>query len=214
MVGGCTLRLNNHDRSGSLFWAPSGGGISLPESHRHSETSLLIPSFWGLIRHKAGAGVLPPHRPVPGLANAGSGVVVWTPSTPLLGVILGPSKPSKTAPKRAEFFRFFRPLRCIAQGGWGGSAHYPDPTAQSARSAETRRSRQATHVRVASRGPFRGCLTEKQGKRAFLEVGGWIRGFELGCRNCLRQCVRRGVASDPPPPLAEVCDARVRALRA
>ena len=25
----------------------------------------------------------------------------------------------------------FRPLRCIAQGGWGGSAHYPDPTAQS-----------------------------------------------------------------------------------
>ena len=27
------------------------------------------------------------------------------------------------------------PLRCKAQGGWGGSAHWPDPTAQSAQSS-------------------------------------------------------------------------------
>ena len=27
----------------------------------------------------------------------------------------------------------FQALRCTAQGGWGGSAHYPDPTAQSVR---------------------------------------------------------------------------------
>ena len=25
------------------------------------------------------------------------------------------------------------PLRCRVRGGWGGSAHYPDPTAQSVR---------------------------------------------------------------------------------
>ena len=37
-------------------------------------------------------------------------------------------------------------LRCRVRGGWGGSAHYPDPTAQSARSAETRRVRPAHPV--------------------------------------------------------------------
>ena len=191
MVGGCTLRLNNHDRSGSLFWAPSGGGISLPESHRHSETSLLIPSFWGLIRHKAGAGVLPPHRPVPGLANAGSGVVVWTPSTPLLGVILGPSKPSKSAPKRAEFFRFFRPLRCIAQGGWGGSAHYPDPTAQSAQSSgpasapRTCRDSRRDRVRSGPAWPPARRKTRKKFSfflRKVVFVSGWTNGgVAIGC---------------------------------
>ena len=36
--------------------------------------------------------------------------------------------PLRGGQKRA----IFAPLRCKVQGGWGGSAHYPDPTAQSA----------------------------------------------------------------------------------
>ena len=35
--------------------------------------------------------------------------------------------------KNGENFALFYPLRCKAIGEWGGSAHYPDPTAQSVR---------------------------------------------------------------------------------
>ena len=44
------------------------------------------------------------------------------------------------------------PLRCKAQGGWGGSAHSPDPTAQSATQTR-RRTRAARHVRGGPSGP-------------------------------------------------------------
>ena len=42
--------------------------------------------------------------------------------------------------KNGENFALFYPLLCKAIGEWGGSAHYPDPTAQSASAshAETR----------------------------------------------------------------------------
>ena len=47
----------------------------------------------------------------------------------------------------------FDPLRCIAQGGWGGSAHYSDPTAQSVASCAGRRP--LRHTRPDDPGPAR-----------------------------------------------------------
>ena len=44
----------------------------------------------------------------------------------------GPGEGSNETLPRSQKTGFFRPLRCEIQGEWGGSAHYPDPTAQSA----------------------------------------------------------------------------------
>ena len=44
-----------------------------------------------------------------------------------------------------EFCGAKSPSRSKAQGGWGGSAHYPDPTAQSARSRPPGDRRRTTH---------------------------------------------------------------------
>ena len=69
------------------------------------------------------------------------GVVVWSPPhPPVTTLILGPAKPPEIRPFWAEFLRFFGPCGAKSWGGWGGSAHYPDPTAQSscAKSAERR----------------------------------------------------------------------------
>ena len=53
----------------------------------------------------------------------------------------------------AKKTRFFGPLRCKVQGGWGGSAHYPDPTAQSASASSARRPPRAPPGRQDARGP-------------------------------------------------------------
>ena len=52
-----------------------------------------------------------------------------------------------------EFCGAKSPSRSKAQGGWGGSAHYPDPTAQSAHAAES--ARPASHPTLQS-GPRSG----------------------------------------------------------
>ena len=62
---------------------------------------------------------LPPQMDPPG--DALIGVVGVRPPPPLLDI----------DPRGAENVPFSTPLRCKVQGGWGGSAHYPDPTAQS-----------------------------------------------------------------------------------
>ena len=98
-------------------------------------------------------------------------------------------------------------------GGWGGSAHYPDPTAQSAAPRERRRRRRARVVRGSFpglAGPFG--LSEVQKILSFfgrLFVG---EDGEIGCGNRLRRCGRRLRAGPQPPPMAELCEARVGAL--
>ena len=67
-------------------------------------------------------------------------VVGWSPSHPPVdfdprGGLAGFSVPfwwSLRDPKKGPKIGQKPPLRCKVQGGWGGSAHYPDPTAQSA----------------------------------------------------------------------------------
>ena len=78
-------------------------------------------------------------------------------------------------------------LRCSAQGGWGGSAHYPDPTAQSARAAA---SSSFVADRVAA-GAFRAGLAHPGAKnpkkfsfflRKVVFVSGWTNGgVAIGC---------------------------------
>ena len=85
-----------------------------------------------------GTSPSPPHWDLPGagtsapirsqLGGSGSGAPLFT---PLSGRDPRPPQTAQIRPKTAEFFRFFGGLWCNAQGGWGGSAHYPDPTAQS-----------------------------------------------------------------------------------
>ena len=53
------------------------------------------------------------------------------PHPPLEALILGGSGGGPSARGQKSALR--TPLRCKAQGGWGGSAHWPDPTAQSVR---------------------------------------------------------------------------------
>ena len=98
-----------------------------------------------------GAGLRPPSGPSSG--GSGSGAPH---SPPRLGVILGPPQTVQIRPPKGEFFRFFGGLWCNAQGGWGGSAHYPDPTAQSDQVAEPRRRPRHTHGQVGPQAQYRG----------------------------------------------------------
>ena len=116
--------------------------------------------------------------------------------------------------QRPEFFRIFGPLRCSAQGGWGGSAHYPDPTAQSAHALS-----RATAAPGSSAGTrLRAGLGLPGGKKIekilfFFEEGCVCFGVDgVGCGNRLRRCGRRRRAGPPPPPMAELCEARGGAL--
>ena len=80
----------------------------------------------------------------------------------------GAPKRSSVAPRGAsekgQKVPFFRPLRRKVQGEWGGSAHSPDPTAQSARSAETRRAIRRPHRRQARRGVREGGSRAREGR--------------------------------------------------
>ena len=64
------------------------------------------------------------------------GVVVWSPPhPPCLDVDPRPRQTSRNPAFLGRISPVFWALRCNVQGGWGGSAHYPDPTAQSAPAA-------------------------------------------------------------------------------
>ena len=55
------------------------------------------------------------------------------PEGPLRPPRPAPSDPRGEGSKNVQKMHIFPPLRCRVGGEWGGSAHYPDPTAQSAR---------------------------------------------------------------------------------
>ena len=60
-------------------------------------------------------------------------VVGWSPRhPPVLDVDPRGLQTSRNPAPRGRISPVFWPLRCKVEGGWGGSAHYPDPTAQSA----------------------------------------------------------------------------------
>ena len=133
----------------ALVSAHSPAGWSAPSTRRlrHSPPPLGCsaggrpPTPPGLIAPDNSGRGLPPTasgcRPRP-LVVRGSGQ--WSgPPPPPSGRDPRPRNPAKSGPPKGRIFPVFWVLRCSAQGGWGGSAHYPDPTAQSARSAETRR---------------------------------------------------------------------------
>lgn len=111
--------------------------------------------------------------------------------------------------QRPEFFRIFGPLRCSAQGGWGGSAHYPDPTAQSAFSRP-----RAPHDAPPPGTAPAGGLREPQRRKTPKKISLFFRccccaRARQGCGNRLRRCGRRP-ASRPASPNAGVSDKRGR----
>ena len=87
------------------------------------------------------------------------GVVVWSPPPhpPCHDVDPRPRQTSRNPAFLGRISPVFWALRCKVVGGWGGSAHYPDPTAQSARrvNSKCRRTggpRPGAPVRGAVRG--------------------------------------------------------------
>ena len=74
------------------------------------------------------AGGIPGPTPYPpshgDLGLRRSRVVGWSP--------LPPGLRQRQGAKNGQKMAIFDPLACKVQRGWGGSAHYPDPTAQSA----------------------------------------------------------------------------------
>ena len=94
----------------------------------------------------------PPCRGAPGGSRTGLRVMGSGRSSPTplsMTLILGPAKPPKSGPGKGRISPVFWALRCKVMGGWGGSAHYPDPTAQSA----PRAAREPSPPAGRSRGP-------------------------------------------------------------
>ena len=70
------------------------------------------------------------------------------PNPPHQRLILEASQPPKSDPFWGRISPVFSPLWCKVVGGWGGSAHYPDPTAQSARAPPREPSTPGRHLRT------------------------------------------------------------------
>ena len=74
-------------------------------------------------------------------------VAVGIPHHPHLPIDPRTSSTSKIRTVSVRISPVFSVLRCKVEGGWGGSAHYPDPTAQSASAcAPSRATRHAAPV--------------------------------------------------------------------
>ena len=129
-------------------------------------------------------------------------VVGWSPRhPPVLDVDPRGLQTSRNPAPRGRISPVFWPLRCKVEGGWGGSAHYPDPTAQSVACCVELRA-PATTTPGPGAGPVLGGLAEKKSKknrfffegRCLFEVRGW--GVEIACGD-----VAVGQPRGWPPPL-------------
>lgn len=107
-----------------------------------------------------------------GPPSGGSRSPPWAPDLGgpggLSGVARRGYRQDSRAPKKGQKLPFFGPLRRKVQGEWGGSAHSPDPTAQSARARRERPGR--GRGRGGGRGGGSGGV-----ERAWCCVGGWGR---------------------------------------
>ena len=95
-------------------------------------------------------------------------------------------------------------LRCRVRGGWGGSAHYPDPTAQSASASSARRPPRAAGPFRRQPAPSEAHPGQKRGIFVFccLLAVGVERGLsEAGCRSVPAgrwpSACRRGLQASP-----------------
>ena len=109
----------------------------------------------------------PPFRGVSGRSPGGPRGVVFGVRRVIFDGFWGSRRTPEKPPKNAEKVVTFWVRRCESGRGWGGSAHYPDPTAQSAPFT-------AHAGRTAPRrlpGAFPGLSDRKTGKKGFF--GGW-----------------------------------------
>ena len=129
----------------------------------------------GKVRHQGPAGYDPPTQ-VPDLGSGSE-----PPPPPSLDGDPRPHIPPKSGPKKGRISPDFWGLRCNVQGGWGGSAHYPDPTAQSAERLGRPTRRRRARPSGAGLPDLRGKTSQKRKKifcRGCGELGAvMVRGW-------------------------------------
>ena len=121
-----------------------------------------------------------------GPPSGGSRSPPWAPDLGgpggLSGVARRGYRQDSRAPKKGQKLPFFGPLRRKVQGEWGGSAHSPDPTAQSVRPEYAER-RLPAHARPPGSGGAGGGLGgDWSGHGAVWGVGVGPSGAPLGAR--------------------------------
>ena len=104
--------------------APSGSGETTPvgSDRRPDRFPDPLPRRWTRACRRD-----PTRRPLRRVQGSGR-----SSPTPLPTFDPRASIPPKSGPGKGRISPVFSALRCKVVGGWGGSAHYPDPTAQSA----------------------------------------------------------------------------------
>ena len=108
--------------------APIGEGADRPcRPQTAARADCLIPP---LGRSPDAGGLRPPGGPRTS-PESGEGSGLDPPHPPGLDVDPRARQTSRNPAPRGRISPVFWPLRCKVEGGWGGSAHYPDPTAQS-----------------------------------------------------------------------------------
>ena len=143
--------LGDGHRGGSLELADVGTGGDQPMS---AQTAARPDS---LVRPLVVSVRSTDPRAAPKVASGGPDsdrwVVAGAPLTPLSRFNPRPRQTSRNPAPRGRISPVFWALRCKVVGGWGGSAHYPDPTAQSAEAAEQPPPTRARHAGGAAGPP-------------------------------------------------------------
>ena len=135
--------------------APSGSGETTPvgSDRRPDRFPDPLPRRWTRACRRD-----PTRRPLRRVQGSGR-----SSPTPLPTFDPRASIPPKSGPGKGRISPVFSPLRCKVVGGWGGSAHYPDPTAQSARRC-SRETAATAHAATAARQPPSGQNLPKNAK--------------------------------------------------
>ena len=100
-------------------------------------------------------------------------VAVEPPAPPVWTLILGVRAPPKSDPKGSNFSGFLDPCGAKSRGGGGGSAHYPDPTAQSVEPVYAERRRRPAGPRGRFGTP-RAPVRPRPAGRPRLCLLGWL----------------------------------------